>query len=340
MDVSNFDYDLPEEAIAQSAVEPRHNSRLLDTRDMSDHLFVELADLLDPDDLVVVNDTRVRAARLLGHRADTGGQVELLLLESGDDGVWEALARPARRLRPGVVLQFADLDVTVVRGHRDGIVGVRLETDEPEEAVIERLGTVPLPPYFSGSLSGPERYQTIFATSPGSAAAPTAGLHFTADVVESLRHRGIRICTVDLHVSLDTFRPMSGERVEDHHMHSEWCSVPVATAHEVSETRLRDGRVVAIGTTVVRALETFAGDDGRVRAGSAETALFLLPGYDFRVVDALITNFHLPSSTLLVLLAAFMGPTWRVAYATALRRGYRFLSFGDAMLTERGGVAP
>lgn len=330
MKVSEFVYDLPEEAIAQTAIEPRHDSRLLDTRDMSDHRFLDLPDLLEPGDLLVVNQTRVRAARLQGRRAGTGGKVELLLLDRSDDGVWQALVKPARRLKPGVRIEFGEMTATVVTGPIEGLVGVELDSDD-EEAHIARVGTVPLPPYFTGRLPDPDRYQTLFATTPGSSAAPTAALHFTDRVVSRLRDRGVDIASVDLHVSLDTFRPMSTENVEDHQMHSEWCAVPSATVAAVRRAR----KVIAAGTTVVRTLESFADGEGGVVAGKHRTSLFLRPGSEFRVVDGMITNFHMPGSTLLVLLAGFMGDRWLEAYEIALDRGYRFLSFGDAMYAER-----
>lgn len=322
-------------AIAQSAIEPRHDARLLDTRDLSDHTFVELADLLRPGDLVVVNETRVRAARLIGQRRETGGRVELLILDQLDDGSWAALARPARRLRPGVEIDFEGLNATVLDEPKAGKVRILFDAADPERA-ISGAGTVPLPPYFAGELDDPERYQTMFAAAIGSAAAPTAGLHFTEEVTRRLEERDIPVVTVDLHVSLDTFRPMEVEDVADHDMHSEWCAVSSTTAEAVAITRGRRGRVVAIGTTVVRALESMADPSGGVEPGEMRTDLFLKPGSRFRVVDMLVTNFHLPGSTLLVLLAAFMGERWREAYATALDRGYRFLSFGDAMLAVRG----
>lgn len=303
---------------------------------MSDHTFLELPDLLGPSDLLVVNDTRVRAARLVGTRSETGGRVELLLLENLEDGSWEALARPSRRLRPGVVIEFEDFAATILTEPFDGRIRVALDAEDEEEAV-RSAGTMPLPPYFTGTLDEPDRYQTMFAAEPGSAAAPTAGLHFTPRVAEGLERRGIEIATVDLHVSLDTFRPMAVEEVEDHRMHSEWCTVPAATADAISRARQRSGRVVAVGTTVVRTLESLGDGQGGVTPGEKRTDLFLRPGSRFEVVDALITNFHLPGSTLLVLLAAFMGDGWRTAYETALRRGYRFLSFGDAMFAVKGG---
>jgi S-adenosylmethionine:tRNA ribosyltransferase-isomerase len=332
--VEDFKYSLPDSSIAQEALEPRHDARLLDTRDMSDHRFLELPSLLSPGDLVVVNETRVRAARLTGTRRETGGAVELLVLTGRPDGLWEALARPSRRLRPGIVIEMDGLTATVVEGPTDGLVVVDLEAPDVE-AAIDAAGEVPLPPYFKGTLEDSARYQTMFARSTGSAAAPTAGLHFTPEVVERLEERGVTMANIDLHVGIDTFRPIAGPDLGGHVMHSEWCAVPEQTASAIEDRRRSGGRVVAIGTTVVRALESFANDDGTVRAGEGDTELFLKPGDRFRVVDALVTNFHVPGSTLVVLIAAFMGERWRQAYQTALDRGYRFLSFGDAMYAER-----
>lgn len=334
MRVADFHYDLPEEAIAQAAVEPRHASRLLDTRDLTDKAFLDLPSLLQPGDLVVVNETRVRAARLRGRRPETGGEVEFLILERLPDGKWEALARPARRLRPGVIVDLAGVTATIVETRGGGLVVLDIDTDRPEE-LFETAGTVPLPPYFTGRLADPERYQTRFANRPGSAAAPTAGLHFTEEVLAGLAATGIKIATVDLHVSLDTFRPMTVDQLDDHVMHTEWCSLPEATASAIDQTRTRGGSVVAVGTTVVRTLESRSNGFGGVEPGSGATDLFLRPGSPFNVVDMLVTNFHMPGSTLLVLLEAFMGPGWRDAYRVALDRGYRFLSFGDAMLCGR-----
>jgi S-adenosylmethionine:tRNA ribosyltransferase-isomerase len=334
MRVEEFTYPLPDSSIAQEAIEPRHDSRLLDTRDLSDHRFLELPTLLRPGDLVVVNETRVRAARLTGKRRDTGGAVELLILTRRPDGMWEALARPSRRLRPGVGIEFEGLSATIVEGPVDGMVVVDLKSPDVEVA-IAAAGEVPLPPYFKGVLDNSSRYQTMFARTTGSAAAPTAGLHFTPEVVESLDEADIAMATVDLHVGIDTFRPMTSREIEGHRMHSEWCAIPEETAAAIRTVRRRGGRVVAIGTTVVRALESFGNDDGTVRAMAGHTDLFLKPGDRFRVVDALVTNFHVPGSTLVVLVAAFMGERWRDAYRVALERGYRFLSFGDAMYAER-----
>ena len=334
MRVSDFTYPLPESAIAQEPIEPRHDSRLLDTRDLSDHRFLDLPSLLQPGDLVVVNETRVRAARLLGKRRDSGGVVELLILTVRPDGLWEALARPSRRLRPGIEIEFEGLTALIVERPDEGVVVVDLDAPDVE-AAMAAAGEIPLPPYFKGKLAAPDRYQTMFARLPGSTAAPTAGLHFTDEVVAGLERRGIGISTVDLHVGIDTFRPMTVEMVEDHRMHAEWCSVPAATVDAVRATRERSNAVVAIGTTVVRALESSVGRDGVLRPGTRETDLFLRPGSPFHAVDALVTNFHVPGSTLMVLVAAFMGERWRDAYRHALDGGYRFLSFGDAMLARR-----
>jgi len=328
--VADFRYDLPEEAVAQSAVEPRHDSRLLDTRDMTDRRFLELAEMLAPGDLLVVNETRVRAARLNGVRRGTGGRVELLILGRGRDGAWEAAARPARRLRPGAVIEFDALTATVATAPERGVVEVTFDVADVERA-FEAVGAVPLPPYFRGRLADPDRYQTMFAAAPGSAAAPTAGLHFTDEVVTRLKRRRVEIARVDLHVSLGTFRPMTADNVEDHRMHSEWCAISESAAAAVNAAR----KVIAVGTTVVRTLESLADGPGRVRAGSHHTDLFLRPGAEIQVTDAVITNFHMPGSTLVALVAAFMGDRWRGAYGAALERGYRFLSFGDAMYAER-----
>jgi S-adenosylmethionine:tRNA ribosyltransferase-isomerase len=334
MRVSDFTYPLPESAIAQEPIEPRHDARLLDTGDLSDHRFLDLPQLLNPGDLVVVNETKVRSARLVGVKAGSGGSVELLILRPLPNGHWEALARPSRRLRPGVSIEFPGLTATVVEEPNEGMVVVALEAEDVEVA-IESAGALPLPPYFKGQLPDTGRYQTMFARLTGSAAAPTAGLHFTDEVVSGLESRGIEMATIDLHVGLDTFRPMTVERIEDHRMHTEWSSVPEETVAAIARARGRGGAVVAIGTTVVRALESTVAPDGTVTAGARETDLFLRPGSRFRVVDRLVTNFHVPGSTLMVLVAAFMGERWRDAYGHALDNDYRFLSFGDAMLATR-----
>lgn len=336
MRTADFEYDLPAESIAQEPAEPRDASRLLDCRDMTDHRFADLPSLLAAGDLVVVNRTRVRRARLHGARQDTGGAVELLLLPGGG-AIWSALARPSRRLRPGVVIEMGRLRATVIGGPVEGIIDVELSTDDGAavEDAIEALGEVPLPPYFSGSLATPDRYQTIFAQKTASSAAPTAGLHFTESVVAGLTESGIELAEIDLEVGLDTFRPIATEDVADHDIHTERVEVGSEVVAAIAAARQRSGRIIAVGTTVVRALESAGDGSGGISEFAGDTDLFITPGYRFGVVDGLITNFHVPSSTLVVLVAAFMGEKWRLAYATALERGYRMLSFGDAMMVFR-----
>lgn len=331
--VAEFDYDLPEAAIAQRPAEPRDAARLLDTRDLTDHRFSDLPDLLRPGDLVVVNETKVRRARLRGRKRETGGAVEALLLSRHGER-WEALLRPARRLRPGMEIDFGPIRATILTEPTEGKALVRLRADGDIEQALEEVGELPLPPYIRSWEGDPDRYQTVFAASTGSAAAPTAGLHFTPAVLESLHRRGIEVARVDLEVGVATFRPLSTEFVDEHPLHAERFSVPVETARAVSTAE----RVVAVGTTVTRVLETVAIDRRRILPGRGETRLYLRPGMPFRVVDLLVTNFHLPRSSLLVLLAGFMGDGWRTAYEVALGRGYRFLSFGDAMICAREGM--
>ena len=329
--MSAYDYDLPASAIAQTPVEPRDSARLLvatDERGAVEHRRVtDLPDILGDGDLLVVNETRVLPARLHLQKP-SGGAVEVLLLEPlGEAGTWEALVKPSRRLAPGTVLRAGD-DLSVEVGERlpEGRRAVRLDTADPMAAMAAH-GEPPLPPYIHVPLDDAERYQTVYAARPGSVAAPTAGLHFTDAVLERCCARGIGIAKVDLAVGLDTFRPVTAERPEDHQIHSERYRVPRETLDACGKAK----RVVAVGTTTVRALESAA-------AGALEgrTSLFIHGDYRFRVVDILLTNFHLPRSSLLLLLAAFAGDRWRALYSTALAEGYRFLSFGDAMLVGRG----
>jgi S-adenosylmethionine:tRNA ribosyltransferase-isomerase len=329
---ARFDYGLPPERIAQHPADPRDASRLLDARDMADHRFTELPALLTPGDLVVVNHTRVRPARLHGIKSGTGGGVEMLLLRRLEDPRWEAMVRPARRVRAGMRLEFGPITAEVVTNPVEGVVEVAVQADIDVEDAIEAAGEVPLPPYITTPLADPDRYQTMFAERPGSSAAPTAGLHFTPAVVDGLGRNGVDLASVELDVGLATFRPITTEHVEDHVMHRERCRVPPAAADAIARCRARSGRVVAVGTTVVRTLETFRLPGGLVEPGECETELYLTPGSDIGVVDLLVTNFHLPRSSLLVLVEAFMGAGWREVYAAALERGYRFLSFGDVML--------
>lgn len=339
MDLAELDYELPESAIAQRPA-PRGSSRLLvlDASGDDRHRHVgDLPRLLRPGDLLVVNDTRVLPARLFARRP-SGGQVEILLLEAVGPVEWRALLRPGRRLTGGATLLLDGLEATVV--DRDDAGRFHLRFSEPVEPHLDRLGHLPLPPYIrrSDDAADRERYQTVFAHRPGAVAAPTAGLHFDEPLLEALRDAGIDRAPVTLHVGIGTFRPITVERSEDHRMDAERWEVPAATADAIRRTRERGGRVVAIGTTVVRTLETAAAEssDGRVTAGAGRTELFITPGHRFRAVDVLLTNFHLPRSTLLMLVSAFAGRE-RVlaAYREAVASGYRFYSYGDAMLAER-----
>ena len=326
--MADFEYDLPASAIAQRPAEPRDAARLLvdrgPGRPAGHRTVADLPDLLEPGDLLVVNDTRVLPARLR-LRKPTGGEVEVLLLEEAGGG-WDALVRPSRRVADGTRL-VAGPDLTVEVGEQldGGRRRVRLETDD-ELAALDRHGCVPLPPYLTAGLADPERYQTVYADRPASVAAPTAGLHLTPELLERCRARGIDVATVELVVGLDTFRPVTADRAEDHAIHTERYRVAPA----VLERCAAAGRVVAVGTTTVRALESAARGEPEGR-----TSLFIHGRFEFRTVDVLLTNFHLSRSSLLLLVDAFVGPRWRTLYEVALTEGYRFLSFGDAMLLTR-----
>jgi S-adenosylmethionine:tRNA ribosyltransferase-isomerase len=324
----DFDYQLPAAAIAQRPAVPRESARLLDCRGLEDRRFFELPRMLDEGDLVVLNTTKVRAARLRGTKQDTGGGVEVLLLGEGVRGEWEVLIRPSRRVRPGARLLFGPASATVLERPVSGRTTLRFDVDV--EALAAEIGEVPLPPYITAPLADPSEYQTVFAEALGSAAAPTAGLHFSGGVLSEFAERGVDVASIDLHVGVDTFRPIAEPTVEAHQMHSERFEIPVETAVAFEAARRRGGRIVAIGTTVVRALES-AVSGGHLDPGTDSTELFIRPGHRFEAVDAMVTNFHVPRSTLIVLVAAFVGDDWRRVYETALHRGYRFLSFGDAM---------
>lgn len=339
MRTNELDYELPDTAIAQTPAEPRDAARLLvDTGPDSipvDLTVARLDELIRPGDLVVLNDTRVLPARVAVRRA-TGGEGEILLLEEHSEGWWRALCRPSRKLREGEVVTSAHPGLRFEMG--GAVEGTRLVRPLHEGTLIEALapvGQMPLPPYITRRLTDADRYQTVYAARPASAAAPTAGLHLTPAVLERIESRGASLARVELVVGLDTFRPISADRVEDHEIHSEHYYVPVATLGALDAAQAAGGRVVAVGTTTVRALESYAA------TGNAEgrTRLFITPGFEFRLVDALMTNFHLPRSSLLAMIQAFVGPRWRDLYATALGRGYRFLSFGDAMWLERADPA-
>lgn len=333
-----FDYVLPPELIAQSAIEPRDSSQLLLAESLTSVPFARLPTVLRPGDLLVVNKTKVRAARLRTHRSDTGGAVEVLLARRVDDRRWEALVRPARRIRRGIELATGPIKVSVLSDPVDGVVTVSLDssldTDGDLEEVISELGEMPLPPYFHGHLDNPDRYQTMFASVVGSSAAPTAALHFTPAVVDALFEQRVRVAEVELEVGLDTFRPMATDTIEDHAIHTERIVVDDGVARAVEDTRKNGGRIVAVGTTVIRTLESTADGSGGVRPFTGHTDLFITPGYKVAVVDAMITNFHAPRTTLLVLIAALLGDRWRDIYDHAIDNDLRFLSFGDAMFAE------
>jgi S-adenosylmethionine:tRNA ribosyltransferase-isomerase len=339
MDLAEFDYPLPEAAIAQRPAEPRDAARLLVDAplaggQLAHRTVADLPGLVRPGDVLVVYTTRVLPARLRLHKT-TGGEVEVLLLERTPDGWWEALVRPSRRVRPGtVLLAGADLEVEVGGdGPGDGTrqVTLRPTAGDDELVALARHGAVPLPPYITAPLADPERYQTVFAERPGSVAAPTAGLHLTDAVLDCCRVAGAAVAGVELVVGMGTFRPVTADKVEDHHMHAERYVVPEATMAAVEHARAAGGRVVAVGTTSVRALES-AALSGEL---AGRTELFIHRPWTWRAVDVLLTNFHLPRSSLLVLLDAFVGPGWRDLYDVALAAGYRFLSFGDAMVVAR-----
>ncbi|MBN2084141.1 MAG: tRNA preQ1(34) S-adenosylmethionine ribosyltransferase-isomerase QueA [Anaerolineales bacterium] len=341
MRLEDFEYDLPAEFIAQSPLEPRDSSRLMildrATGGIRHAVFRDIGQSLVPDDLLVFNDTRVIPARLYAHKEGTGGRVEILLLRRLEAQTWEALVG-GKRVRPGTQLVLAGgaapepVRVEVVRDLGESRRVVRFS--QPITPRLAALGSTPLPPYIHEALRDPERYQTVYARDPGSAAAPTAGLHFTPGLIDTLRTRGLRTAFVTLHVGLDTFAPITEGDVEAHAIHSEWICVPQETARAVRETRERGGRVIAVGTTSVRALETAAAaGEGTPAAYAGDTRLYITPGYSFRAVDAMITNFHLPHSTLLVMVSAFAGrERILAAYEEAKRERYRFYSFGDAML--------
>lgn len=334
MKTSDFDYHLPPEMIAQTPVEPRDSSRLLvvrrDTGALEHRIFRDITDYLHPGDLLVCNDSRVIPARIYGRKAETGGKVEILLVAKRGAREWEALVR-GRRVRPGTRLTLGEaLEAEVVAMTESG--SRLLAFAEPVEPHLEALGVVPLPPYIHEPLQDAERYQTVYARVRGSVAAPTAGLHFTPHLLDAVLTMGCGIAFVTLHIGMDTFRPIKEEHIEEHHIHTEWCEVSPEAAERIRAARASGGRVVAVGTTAVRALET-AVESGEVIPFSGPTGLYIYPGYTFRAVDVMLTNFHLPRSTLLLLVSAFAGKgLMDRAYQEAIGEGYRFYSFGDAML--------
>lgn len=337
MKTSDFDFYLPEELIAQTPLERRDTSRLLTldkvTGETGHYHFYDLPQFLKPGDCLVLNNSRVLPARLIGHRP-TGGVCEVLLLSDKGDNVWECLVRPGRKLRTGTQVIFGngELTATIEAEESDGNRLVRFHYQGIFLEILEHLGKMPLPPYIKAELQDNERYQTVYSKVMGSAAAPTAGLHFTPELLQTIQDMGVSICYVTLHVGLGTFRPVKAEDIQDHEMHSEFCQISQETADTINRTRANGGRVICVGTTSCRTVESFAEEDGTMRARSGWTNIFIYPGYRFKVLDALITNFHLPQSTLIMLVSALAGREHVLAaYEEAVKERYRFFSFGDAM---------
>ena len=338
MKTSDFYYDLPPELIAQTPLEKRDESRLLcldkATGEWSHHHFYELPDFLRPGDCLILNNSRVLPARLLGRRLPGGGACEVLLLQDKGDKVWECLVRPGKHLREGARVSFGDGELTaeIAEVLPDGNRLVRFDYNGIFLEVLERLGKMPLPPYIKEELQDQERYQTVYSKVNGSAAAPTAGLHFTPELLERIAAKGVGVGYVTLHVGLGTFRPVKEDEIEQHDMHSEYCTIPQETADLINRTKANGGRVICVGTTSCRTIESWAGEDGTMTAAGGWTNIYIYPGYRFKVMDALVTNFHLPESTLIMLVSALAGREHVLAaYEEAVRERYRFFSFGDAM---------
>lgn len=335
---SDFYFDLPEELIAQDPLEDRSSSRLLmldkETKEVTHHIFKDIVDYLNPGDCLVLNNTKVIPARLLGEREGTGAHVEVLLLKRREGDVWETLVKPGKKCRPGTRLVFGDglLKAEVLETVEEGNRLIHFEYDGIFEEVLDKLGEMPLPPYITHKLQDKGRYQTVYAKYEGSAAAPTAGLHFTQELLSQIADKGVEIAYVTLHVGLGTFRPVKEENVLQHHMHSEYYEVTEEAAEKINRTKQNDGKIICVGTTSCRTVESAADDSGVVRAGCDNTEIFIYPGYRFKVLDELITNFHLPESTLVMLVSALAGrEAVLAAYEEAIKERYRFFSFGDAM---------
>jgi len=335
--LSDYYYDLPGELIAQYPYEPRDHSRLMvmnrQAGTLSHQRFYNLPDYLEPGDTLVFNNTRVIPARLIGSRADTGGKIEVFLLNRLNQYEWETLVKPGKRARPGTIVKFGDeLSCEILDNTEFGGRVVRFQFEGAFEAVLDRLGETPLPPYIRERLEDGERYQTVYSCERGSAAAPTAGLHFTEEMLTKLQQMGVNLAFITLHIGLGTFRPVSVSDITQHVMHREYYSISPEAAQTINQAKEQGRRVIAVGTTSVRTLETVA-KNGRIEAGSGWTSIFMYPGYQFKIIDAMVTNFHLPESTLLMLISAFAGrENVLAAYQVAVNKGYRFFSFGDAML--------
>jgi len=339
--LTDFDYELPEELIAQTPVEPRDASRLMVIdpveRSIKHRRFFELREFLVPGDTLIFNDTRVIPARLIGKKKPTGARIEVFLLRRVEGDIWETLVKPGKKALRGTTISFGDELSCEVIGHTD--FGGRLVEFHYRgifEEILDRLGETPLPPYIHEKLEDRERYQTVYSREPGSAAAPTAGLHFTPEQMESLKQSGVNLGFLTLHVGLGTFRPVKEERIENHVMHSEYYSIGEETAKLIRETKAAGHRVIAVGTTSIRTLESAAVGKNEIYGKSGETNIFIYPGYEFKIVDAVVTNFHLPKSTLIMLISAFAGREFTLeAYREAVKERYRFFSFGDAMMITR-----
>ena len=338
MKTSDFYYDLPQELIAQDPLEDRSASRLMTldkvTGKTEHHIFKEIINYLTPDDCLVLNNTKVIPARLYGSRVGTDAKIEVLLLKRKEDNVWETLVKPGKKCRPGTQISFGDglLMGEVTDVVEDGNRLIRFTYEGIFEEILDQLGQMPLPPYITHQLKDKNRYQTVYAKYDGSAAAPTAGLHFTPQLLEQIREKGVKIAEVTLHVGLGTFRPVKVDDVTQHHMHSEFYMIQEEAARLINDTRKNGGRIISVGTTSCRTLESAADENGMLRPGSGWTDIFIYPGYQFKVVDALITNFHLPESTLVMLVSALAGKEHILAaYEEAVKGKYRFFSFGDAM---------
>ena len=339
MKTSDFFYDLPEELIAQDPLEDRTASRLLvlnrETGAIEHKIFSDVIDYLNEGDCLVINNTRVIPARLIGEKEDTGGKVEVLLLKRRANDVWETLVKPGKKLRPGARVTFGDgrLKAEILEIAEEGNRLVRFYYEGIFEEILDSLGEMPLPPYITHKLEDKEMYQTVYAKYDGSAAAPTAGLHFTKELLSKIEEKGIKIASITLHVGLGTFRPVKVDDVNNHHMHTEWYEVNAEAADIINETKRNGGRVICVGTTSCRTIESVADENGYMKAKTGETDIFIYPGYKFKVMDGLITNFHLPESTLVMLVSAFAGKeNVLAAYETAVKERYRFFSFGDAMI--------
>ena len=341
MKTSDFYYELPEELIAQDPLENRSDSRLMvlnrRTGEVSHHVFREIIDYLNPGDCLVINDTKVIPARLIGSKEESGAKIEVLLLKRMENDVWETLVKPGKKMKPGARVSFGEglLTGEVLDVVEDGNRLIQFQYEGIFEEILDQLGQMPLPPYIKHQLKERERYNTVYAIHEGSAAAPTAGLHFTEELLQKIREKGVEIAPLTLHVGLGTFRPVKVEELSEHHMHSEFYRIEEETAEKINRTKASGGRVICVGTTSCRTVEAAASEDGTLKACSGWTDIFIYPGYRFKVLDALITNFHLPESTLVMLVSALAGRENILnAYEEAVKEKYRFFSFGDAMFIQ------